>query len=177
MLYLNNLGKRLNDPVTTPKNYWKIIHRVMNKSRAPKIPPLIHMGNFVLKCTEKAKLFNDHFAKQCTLLINDCFLPEFTYLTDKRIETVTLNNANILSLVRNLNPNKAAGPDGISGQMLLLCDETVVLPLRIIFTNITNLCPGITQTLFTFRDKTSLQMTQPSWSHALCRHLIQFFLK
>ena len=34
------------------------------------------------------------------------------YLTDKRIETVTLNNDNILSLVRNLNPNKAAGPDG-----------------------------------------------------------------
>ena len=137
-MYLNNLGKRLNDPDTTPKNYWKIIHRVMNKSRAPKIPPLLHMGNFVLNCKDKAKLFNDHFAKQCTLLINDCVLPEFTYLTDKRIESVAINDANILSLVRNLNPNKAAGSDGISGQMLLLCDETVVLPLKIIFSNILN---------------------------------------
>ena len=108
----------------------------MNKSRAPKIPPLLHMGNFVINCTEKAKLFNDHFAKQCTLLINDCVLPEFTYLTDKRIETVTINDDNILSLIRGLNPNKAAGSDGISGQMLLLCDETVVPPLRIIFNNI-----------------------------------------
>ena len=28
------------------------------------------------------------------------------------------------------------GPDGISGQMLLLCDNAVVLPLKIIFQNI-----------------------------------------
>ena len=100
----------------------------MNKSRAPKIPPLLHMGNFVLNCKEKAKLFNDHFAKQCTLLINDCVLPEFRYLTDKRMEAINVTDDNILSLVRNLNPNNAAGSDGISGQILLLCDETVVLP-------------------------------------------------
>ena len=49
-----------------------------------------------------------------------------------------VNYSNILSLVRNLDPNKAAGSDGISGQMLLLCDETVVLPLKIIFSNILN---------------------------------------
>ena len=30
----------------------------------------------------------------------------------------------------------ATGPDGISGQMLLLCDKSVILPLQIIFTNI-----------------------------------------
>ena len=35
-----------------------------------------------------------------------------------------------------LNPNKATGSDGISGQMLLLCDNSVVLPLKIIFQNI-----------------------------------------
>ena len=42
----------------------------------------------------------------------------------------------ILKLIRNLNPNKATGSDGISGQMLLLCDDSVVLPLKIIFQNI-----------------------------------------
>ena len=35
-----------------------------------------------------------------------------------------------------MNPNKATGPGGISGQMLLLCDESVILPFQIIFTNI-----------------------------------------
>ena len=45
LMYLKNLGNRLNEPDTTPKNYWKIIHRVMNKSRAPKIPLFSVMEN------------------------------------------------------------------------------------------------------------------------------------
>ena len=45
-------------------------------------------------------------------------------------------NDEIISLIRKINLNKAIGPDGISGQMLLLCDESVILPLQIIFTNI-----------------------------------------
>ena len=136
LLYLNNLGARLNSSDTTPKNYWKIIHRVMNKSRAPKIPPLLSNGVFVLNCAEKAKLFNDHFAKQCTLIINDCLLPNFEYITTSRIDTVDITENQILTLIRNLNPNKASGSDGISGQMLLICDESVVLPLKIIYHNI-----------------------------------------
>ena len=35
-----------------------------------------------------------------------------------------------MSLIRNLNLNKATGPDGISDQMLLLCDNSVLLPLK-----------------------------------------------
>ena len=35
-----------------------------------------------------------------------------------------------------MNPNKATGSDDISGQMLLICDDTVVLPLLIIFRSI-----------------------------------------
>ena len=38
--YLKNLGDHLNDPNTPSKLYWKIITRIMNKSRAPKIPPI-----------------------------------------------------------------------------------------------------------------------------------------
>ena len=30
----------------------------------------------------------------------------------------------MISLIRNLNPNKATGTDGISGQILLLCRST-----------------------------------------------------
>ena len=48
-LYLCNLGKKMNDPSTTQKAYWKIINRVMNKCRAPKIPPLLVGNSFILK--------------------------------------------------------------------------------------------------------------------------------
>ena len=45
----------------------------------------------------------------------------------------------------SINPNNATGSDGISGQMLLLCDKTVVLPLRVIYENIlsTSIYPDI----------------------------------
>ena len=36
-------------PGTSQKSYWKIINRVMNKCRAPKIPPLLVNNVFILK--------------------------------------------------------------------------------------------------------------------------------
>ena len=59
--YLTNLGNKANDPSTYQKLYWKIINRVMNKCRAPKIPPLLVNNVFILNCREKAKIFNDLF--------------------------------------------------------------------------------------------------------------------
>ena len=61
--YLEKLANSLNDPSTTPKNYWKIIYRVMNKTRAPKIPPILDHGTFIISCKENAKLFNDFLCK------------------------------------------------------------------------------------------------------------------
>ena len=49
---------------------------------------------------------------------------------------MSIGNDEIISLIRNINPNKATGSDGISGQTLLLCDDSVILPLKIIFRNI-----------------------------------------
>ena len=85
---------------------------------------------------EKATLFNDFFSNQCKLIVNTSVLPDLVYLTEKRINNIAISDTDILSIIRSLNPNKAAGSDGISGQMLLLCDKSVVLPLEIIFRNI-----------------------------------------
>ena len=136
LTYLNNLGKKVNDPGTSQKAYWKIINRVMNKCRAPEIPPLFVNNMFILYCSEKAKLFNDFFSKQCMPIITSSVLPPLNYLTDNRIDHIAIQCDEILSLIRNLNPNKATGSDGISGQMLRLCDNSVVLPPKIIFQNI-----------------------------------------
>ena len=91
---------------------------------------------FILNCKGKAKHFNDFFSQQCKPIINGSVLPSLIYFTDKRIEDITIQIDEIISLIRNWNPNKATGSDGISGQMLFLCDNSVVLPLKIIFQNI-----------------------------------------
>ena len=134
--YLTNLGNKLNDPSTSCKSYWKIIHRVMNKCRAPRIPPILSNNLFVLDCKEKAKLFNDFFSNQCKLISNSSTLPTFYYHTDKRLDSVIIQHDKILSLIRIINPSKGSGSQGIFGHMLRLCDDSVVLPLKIIFDNI-----------------------------------------
>ena len=104
----------------------------MNKCRAPKIPSLFVKNVFILHCRDKAKMFNYFYPNQCKFISNNSTLPTFNFLTDKRNYQISIRGDEIVSLVRNLNPNKASGSDGISGQMLL-CDDSVGMPLKIIF--------------------------------------------
>ena len=136
LTYLTTLGNKVNDPNISQRSYWKIINRVMNKCRAPKIPPLLVNNVFILNCCEKAKLFNDFFSKQCKPINNASVLPPLNFLSGKRIDHISIHSDEIISLSRYFNPNKATGSDEISGRMLLLCDNSVVLPLKVIFQNI-----------------------------------------
>ena len=131
--YLTNIGNKLHSPNTNHKIHWKIINTLMNKCKAPRIPPLLLNNLFVINCKEKAKLFTDFFSQQSKPVINGSILPAFGFLTNERIEQIAIGNKDIISLIRQLNSNKASGSDGISPHMLLLCDESVVLPLKIIF--------------------------------------------
>ena len=79
----------MNEPGTSQKAYWKIINRVMNKCIAPKIPLLVN-NMFILNCSEKAKLFNDFFSKQCMPIVTSSVLPPLNYLTDNRIDHITI---------------------------------------------------------------------------------------
>ena len=43
------------------------------------------------------------------------YYQSLTLFTDKRLDHVTIENDVIISIIRNINPNKAPGFDGISG--------------------------------------------------------------
>ena len=58
----------------------------MNKCKAPKIPPLLVNNIFVPNYREKAKLLTDFFSRQCTPVINDSVLPNFSYLANEKID-------------------------------------------------------------------------------------------
>ena len=104
--YLTNMGNNVNNPNTSRKAYWEIINKVMNKCKAPKIPPLLVNNLFILNCREKANLFTDFFSHQCKPVINHSILPNFNYLTNEKIEQIPIENEDIISLIRKLNPNK-----------------------------------------------------------------------
>ena len=56
--FLTNMGNN-----TSQKSYWKIINKVTNKWKAPKILSLLVNNLFILNCREKAKLFTDFFSQ------------------------------------------------------------------------------------------------------------------
>ena len=134
--YLANIGNQLADPNTSQKTYWKILNKVMNKCKAPKIPPLLVNNRFIVNCKEKATEFAILFSEQCSPLINNSTLPNFAYTTNARFDNIVISEEEIITLIRNLNTGKANGPDEVSAHMLHICDETIAVPLKIIFESI-----------------------------------------
>ena len=53
--YFTNLGKRLIDPDTSPKTYWSILKKFLNKVKIPNIPPLLINGVFETDFKKKAE--------------------------------------------------------------------------------------------------------------------------
>ena len=81
-------------------------------------------------------MFNDFFAAQCTPLDNDSTLPNFEPHTPNQFDSVNIEEEDILSIIRSINPKKSNGPDLISGHMLRIADVSLVSPLKLIFSNI-----------------------------------------
>ena len=134
--YLDNMGNKLIDSKSSPKTYWKILKKVMNKSCIPRLPPVLLNNKLIINCKEKAQCFNTFFLTHCQPNINNSVLPLFSYLTDSRVGTIQFTNDEIKSIILSLNPHKSQGCDNISIQVLQLCADSIHIPLGIIFRKI-----------------------------------------
>ena len=134
--FLVDQGIRLTDQSSSQKTYWKIINQFLNKAKIPKIPPLFHNNNFIVCCKEKAQIFNEYFAKQCTPFDTPSSLPQIRYHTNDRLSHFNISVLEIKDLLKTLKPDKAHGNDDISVKMIKLCGDEICLPLLIIFRNI-----------------------------------------
>ena len=56
-----------------------------------------------------------------------------TYKTDKRLKSFNINEKDTISIIKSLNSNKAHGYDNLSIRMIKICEESISLPLKIIF--------------------------------------------
>ena len=114
--------------------YWSLLNTFLNNKNIPYISPLLHYGKFIMGFKKKAELFNDFFTKQFSRVNNNSKLSSFlTKKTCKSLSSVEFSTYDILKMIKNLNWNKAHGPDMISIQMLKIFDESIYKPLGIIF--------------------------------------------
>ena len=63
----------------------------------PAISPILAEGKLVSDFKIKTELFNSHFAAQCTPVQNAGALPKFKYRTNKRLNSLTINENDIFS--------------------------------------------------------------------------------
>ena len=88
------------------------------------MPPLLLNNKIVSDFTEKAHVFNDFFASQCTLISNSSILlSRKSIKTNKRLFALNIKKGDILKIIRKLNVNKAHEHDDISMMMLKICDH------------------------------------------------------
>ena len=127
--YLLKLATRLADKNTGQKAYWKIVNNLLNKWKIP----LLVADKFVTICKEKATLCNNYFVRQCQPFQNNSKLAVPNLLTLINIFEIT--SEQIANILTGLKVNKAHGPDDISVNMIKLCRNSLVLPLKLIFNN------------------------------------------
>ena len=131
MGYIQKKSNTLNDKNTDPKVYWTILNIILHNIKIPSILPILAYGKTITNIVEKAILFNNFFASQCTPLENTRKLPPLLMKTDKRLTTISFKDTDITSIINSLKPTKAHGADNISIRMIQLCGDSITLPLTL----------------------------------------------
>ena len=86
--YLVSQGGKLSKSGPNIKQIWTIINTTfLKKIKNLIIPPILFNNAFISDVQEKADLFNNYFAQQCTLIGGSC-LPPFKLRTGKTLAGV-----------------------------------------------------------------------------------------
>ena len=112
------------------KKFWKY---VQSKTKSTRIPETVWYNKcHRTKPLDQANLFNKFFSDQ--------FSEKSKYdininmdLDNNHVKDIRFHALDVLILLKNINPSKAAGPDGIHGMVLKNCAATLALPLTKLF--------------------------------------------
>ena len=131
--YHEKLGNSLSDPSTGQKHFWSAFKKLSNKKKTTSIPPIIDNNVYITNFTQKASIFNEYFAKQCTIHDNGSVLPPLYFRTTSQLSLIQIDPDEIVKIIVKQNAKKAHGCDNISMAMLKLCPKEISVPLSLIF--------------------------------------------
>ena len=93
---------------------------MLNKGASP-IPPLFNGPEVLSSAPDKAELFAKIFATNSNIKDDGVPLPDFDTRTDIDLTSLDFSVKTISSIISNLDPTKATGPDGIPVVLLQKC--------------------------------------------------------
>ena len=117
------------DPALISKKFWKY---VKSKTKSTRIPETVWYKNrFRNKTIDQANLFNEYFSNQFSQ--ESHYDIDIDMRNDNNFINLKFHELDVLLLLKNINPSKAAGPDGIHGMVLKNCAPSLAKPLTIMF--------------------------------------------
>ena len=117
------------DPSLISKKFWK---HVKSKTKSTRIPETVwYKDKFRTNLQDQANLFNEFFFAQFS--DKSSYDVEININPNDRLIDLHFHELDVLLLLKDINPSKAAGPDGIHGMVLKNCAASLAKPLSIIF--------------------------------------------
>ena len=94
------MNAKLDNPETVTKTYWSVKNNFLNNKKWPIIPPVLINGELASDFEQKANLFNNCFASQCTPIKNGSKLPSLSYKTEKILTSFDIKADNIFPIIK-----------------------------------------------------------------------------
>ena len=107
----SNLDDDSNDPALVSKKFWSHVKSSLNCSRIPET--VSYNGCLRNKIQDQTELFNKFFSDQFSDPSN--YDIPINFRNDEG-SALDISHIEVRNFLKNINPNKAQGPDGIHGK-------------------------------------------------------------
>ena len=116
------------DPALISKKFWS---HVKSTSKSSRIPGTVNYhGRFRNNPKDQAEMFNEYFEEQFSEASD--YDVDIDYNNDS-VNDIDFSTSRIRKILKDIDVNKSAGPDGIHGKILKNCREGIAYPLSCIF--------------------------------------------
>ena len=117
--YFEKLAADLRRNSVSSKSWYKTASKfLLYDSKHQDIPPLETQNGLIETDAEKADVLNDFFVQQSTVDDSYAQLPQFIAPNHATLDDIDINQQDVLNAIKDLDPNKASGPDLISPKLI-----------------------------------------------------------
>jgi len=125
--YINSITDTLGQ---NPKRFWTLLK---DRSKSKSSPDIItHEGQDITEPNAKSTIFNTYFQSVFSTHHTTEY-PKIHKHQDPNLENVILTESEILKELKNINPTKAPGPDGLSSRVLKEAAAEIAKPITTIY--------------------------------------------
>ena len=137
--YYDNIETYIDDASkSNNKLYWKLLKDVFQSKPNNGLPPLRYMDSngdekIAFSDSEKIDVLNKYFSSISNISAVDKELPEMYLHCHETIDSIAIEESEVIDIIFILPVNKAVGPDCISHKMLKSTMYSICKPLCLLF--------------------------------------------